>query len=46
MEGHCMRCKVSREMVDTEEVTWKNGLRAMKGKCKTCGAGMSKILGK
>lgn len=45
MEAHCLRCKVKREMVDEKEVVWKNGRRAMKGKCKVCGAGMSKILG-
>jgi len=45
MEGRCLRCKESREMVDTEEVTMKNGRRAMKGKCAKCDAGMYKILG-
>jgi len=45
-EGYCVKCKAKREMVDAEEVTMKNGRRAMKGKCSKCGTGMYKILGK
>lgn len=41
-----MKCKEQREMVSSEEVKMKNGMRAMKGKCKDCGTGMYKILGK
>ena len=44
--GHCMKCKEKREMKDTEEVTMKNGRKAMKGICTTCGTKMFKILGK
>ena len=43
--GYCVKCKEKREMKDAEEVTMKNGRRAMKGKCSTCGTGMYKILG-
>jgi len=43
--GHCMKCKESREMKDTEEVTMKNGRKAMKGVCSECGTKMFKILG-
>jgi hypothetical protein len=32
-------------MADAKEVTMKNGRKAMKGKCKSCGTGMYKILG-
>jgi len=46
MEAYCVRCKAKREMKDTEEVTMKNGCKAMKGKCSVCGTGMYKILGK
>ena len=44
--GYCMKCKAKREMKETEEVTMKNGRKAMKGKCSVCGTGMYKILGK
>lgn len=44
--GYCMKCKKTTEMKDTEEVTMKNGRKAMKGKCSVCGTGMYKILGK
>ncbi|MCX6806993.1 MAG: DUF5679 domain-containing protein [Candidatus Berkelbacteria bacterium] len=45
-EGYCVKCKAKREMSDAAEVTLKNGRRAMKGKCPSCGTGMFKILGK
>jgi len=40
MEGYCVKCKTKRE------ITMKNGRKAMKGKCPTCGTGMFRILGK
>jgi hypothetical protein len=40
-----MRCQTNREMVNTKEVTMKNGRKAMKGVCAKCGTGMYKILG-
>lgn len=43
-KGYCVKCKEKREMKDTKEVTMKNGRKAMKGKCVTCGTGMYKIL--
>lgn len=43
-EAYCVKCKATKEMLDAEEVTMKNGRPAMKGKCKTCGTGMYKIL--
>jgi len=45
-EGYCVKCKAKREMKDAQEVTMKNGRKAMKGSCPTCGTGMYKILGK
>ena len=45
-EGYCVKCKAKTEMTKTEAVTMKNGRKAMKGKCPTCGTGMYKILGK
>ena len=44
--GYCVKCKDKREMSEAQEVTMKNGRRAMKGKCPNCGTGMYKILGK
>ena len=43
--GHCMKCKEKREMTSTEEVTMKNGRKAMKGTCAVCSTKMFKILG-
>lgn len=43
--GYCVKCKAKRKMVDAQEVTMKNGRKALKGKCETCGTGMYKILG-
>lgn len=45
-DGYCVKCKTKRTMSDAAEVTMKNGRKAMKGKCPTCGTGMYKILGK
>ena len=38
--------KDKKEIKDAAEVTMKNGRKAMKGKCPTCGTGMFRILGK
>ncbi|WP_157805255.1 DUF5679 domain-containing protein [Confluentibacter citreus] len=46
MEGYCVKCKDKKEIKDSAEVTMKNGRKAMKGKCPTCGTGMFRILGK
>ena len=45
MMGRCMKCKDNKEMKDTEEVTMKNGRKAMTGVCTECGTKMFKILG-
>ena len=44
-EGYCVRCKAKRPVSDAVEETMKNGRKAVKGKCPTCGAVMFKILG-
>ena len=44
-EGYCVKCKAKKEIVNGVEETMKNGRRAMKGKCPTCGTNMFKILG-
>jgi hypothetical protein len=45
-DGYCVKCKAKKEMKDSNEVTMKNGRRALKGTCSSCGTGMYKILGK
>jgi Zn finger protein HypA/HybF involved in hydrogenase expression len=44
-EGYCVKCKARKEIVDAVEETMKNGRKAIKGKCPTCGTVMFKILG-
>ena len=44
-EGYCVKCKAKKEISDAVEVTTKNGRKAIKGKCPTCGTVMFKILG-
>ena len=46
MEGYCVKCKSKKEISGTNEVTMKNGRKAMKGKCPSCGTGMFRIMGK
>jgi Zn finger protein HypA/HybF involved in hydrogenase expression len=44
-EGYCVKCKAKKEIADGVEEVMKNGRRAIKGKCPTCGTVMFKILG-
>jgi uncharacterized Zn finger protein (UPF0148 family) len=44
-EGYCVKCKAKKEIADAAEETMKNGRKAIKGKCPTCGVVMFKILG-
>ena len=44
-EGYCVKCKAKKEIIDGVEEVMKNGRRAIKGKCPTCGTVMFKILG-
>ena len=39
------RCKAKKPIADSVEETMKNGRKAVKGKCPSCGAVMFKILG-
>lgn len=43
--AYCVKCKAKKTMQGAQEVTMKNGRKAMKGKCESCGTGMYKILG-
>ena len=44
-EGYCVKCTAKKEIVDAVEEVMKNGRKAIKGKCPTCGTVMFKILG-
>ena len=44
-EGYCVKCKSKKEISEAVEEVMKNGRRAIKGKCPTCGVVMFKILG-
>ncbi|MBS3136199.1 hypothetical protein J4401_04535 [Candidatus Woesearchaeota archaeon] len=45
-EGRCMKCKKSIQIKDPAEVVMKNGMKAVQGKCPTCGTKVFRILGK
>ena len=45
-KGYCVKCKAKRDMKDEKQVTMKNGRKAMKGICTSCGTNMFCILGK
>lgn len=45
-EAYCVKCKAKKEIKASKEVTMKNGRKALKGTCPTCGTGMFKITGK
>ena len=44
--AYCVKCRKKTAMVETQQVTMKNGRPAMSGKCGVCGTGMYKILSK
>jgi uncharacterized Zn finger protein (UPF0148 family) len=44
-EGYCVKCKAKKEIAEGVEEVMKNGRKAIKGKCPTCGTVMFKILG-
>jgi hypothetical protein len=43
-EGYCVKCKAKKEIADAFEEVMKNGRKAIKGKCPSCGAVMFKII--
>jgi len=45
LEGYCVKCKAKKPISEAVEEIMKNGRKAVKGKCPTCGAVMFKILG-
>jgi Zn finger protein HypA/HybF involved in hydrogenase expression len=44
-EGYCVKCKAKKEIADAVEEIMKNGRKAIKGKCPSCGSVMFKIMG-
>ena len=46
MEAYCVKCKAKKEMQNPEEVTLKNGRKALKGKCPDCGTTMCAMMSK
>lgn len=44
-EGYCVKCKSKKEISEGVEEVMKNGRKAIKGRCPTCGTVMFKILG-
>jgi hypothetical protein len=44
-EGYCVKCKAKKPITDAVEEIMKNGRKAIKGRCPTCGTVMFKILG-
>ena len=44
MEGYCVKCKAKKDIKDAKEVVMKNGRKAMKGSCPSCGTCVFRIL--
>jgi len=42
----CVKEKKNREMTNTRSVTFKNGRKALQGKCSSCGTTLFRITGK
>lgn len=45
MEAYCVKCKAKKEIQDAKEEVLKNGRKALKGKCPSCGTTLCRILG-
>ena len=45
MKAYCVKCQSMKEMKSPKVVKMKNGRRATKGICPTCGTGMYRIGG-
>jgi RNase P subunit RPR2 len=42
---YCVKCRTKREGKNVQEVTMKNGKKALKAECEVCGTKMFKIKG-
>jgi uncharacterized Zn finger protein (UPF0148 family) len=45
-QAFCVKEKKNREMTSTKTVTFRNGRKAIQGKCSSCGATLFRITGK
>ena len=45
-QARCMKCRIQVDIKDTKDVVMKNGLKAVKGVCPTCGTKVFRIIGK
>jgi pimeloyl-ACP methyl ester carboxylesterase len=43
LEAYCIKCKKKRVMLNTTEVTMKNGRTALRGTCEACGTGLYRM---
>ncbi|MDP8023118.1 MAG: DUF5679 domain-containing protein [Nitrososphaeria archaeon] len=46
VEAYCVKCRAKREIKNPQEITLKNGRKAIKGVCPVCGTTLYRILGK
>jgi len=46
MTAWCMRCKAKHAILGGKMTTSSRGTRMLKGKCKTCGSGVCRIVGR
>ncbi len=44
-EAYCVKCKAKKEIHRPEEVTMKNGRKAIQGVCPDCGTKLFRIEG-
>ena len=44
--GFCVKCRRKVELVNPEEVTLKNGRKAIRGKCPNCGTTVYVFVGR
>ena len=43
MAAYCMKCRMSREIQDPQQITMKNGRLAIAGTCAECGIRVFRI---
>lgn len=44
-QAYCVKCREKRDIKDPQEVTLKNGRKAMQGTCPVCGTKLNRMLG-
>lgn len=43
MQMYCVKCRTKRDAANAQNVTMKNGKKAVKATCSVCGTGMYRI---